>query len=279
MLISVSNEGMKWRVLSLSRKGIFTRSNSSLQRNRYKRQSRLALFPCNRALPFFREEKMMKLRTNRFARLSVVGVLTLVFAGTAIAQDAPDSSDHPMISRYAGSVIDGYQVKDFDDFDLPLGPMIKDADGNRVPSEKETLEGKRTRILYRGPEGRSTLEISRNYRSALEGAGFEILYNCSEEECGRLFYWALYHGDKIIRPTVSRRGAFDRPTDLRYIAAKKATDEGVFHVAVMIAIDSMWTKGPFTLLEVIEAEPMARESMPRGILRYMEFNSIRGVRI
>lgn len=198
----------------------------------------------------------MNARTNTCSRLSVVCVLAVISAGTVVAQDAPDSSDHPVVSRYAGSVIDGYEVKDFDDFDLPLGPVIRDADGNRVPSEKKTLEGKRTRILYRGPEGRSTLEISRNYRSALEGAGFDILYSCSDEDCGRLFHWSLYHDDTIIRPTVSGRGAFDRPTDLRYIAATKATDEGVFHVAVMIAIDSMWTKGPFTFLEVIEAEPM-----------------------
>jgi len=165
-------------------------------------------------------------------------------------QDAPGSSDHPMISRYAGSVIYGYEVQEFNEFVLPLGPT----EGAGVPSKKESLEGKITRILYGGPDGRSTLEIYKNYRSALEGAGFQIQYTCSDKECGRLFYWHLYRNRKI--KTTKRSGqAFDNPKDIRYLAAKK-TAGGVTHVSLLIAIDATWTKQPVTLLEVIESEAM-----------------------
>ena len=43
------------------------------------------------------------------------------FAIAAIAQegDIPDSQDHPLISRYPGSVITGYHVATFDNFTLP----------------------------------------------------------------------------------------------------------------------------------------------------------------
>jgi flagellar motor protein MotB len=175
--------------------------------------------------------------------------------GNLWGQDAPGSSDHPMITRYKGSFIDGYEVREFADFVLPLGPAIKDAEGNRVPSKKEVLEGKVTRILYRGPEGRSTLEILRNYRSALEEAGFETLYNCSDQECGQLFHWLLYKDDRITTTKTSGQ-AFDVPKDIRYLAAKKITAGAVTHVSLLVAIDAMWTKKPVTLLEIIESKLM-----------------------
>jgi len=173
------------------------------------------------------------------------------------AQDAPDTSDHPMITRYAGSVIDGYEVHGFNEYILPTGPAIRDDNGNRVPSEKLSLEGRITRILYRGPEGRSTLEIFRNYRTALESAGFEVLFSCSDKECGYLFHWLLYKDRKMIKTTKTSGSAFDRPEDIRYLSAKKTVEDGaIIHVSLLVAIDSIWTKKPVTLLEVIKIKSM-----------------------
>ena len=186
-----------------------------------------------------------------------VAVISFLLTGdiNLWGQDTPGSSDHPMITRYKGSVIDGYEVREFADFVLPLGPAIKDAEGNRVPSKKEVLEGKITRILYRGPEGRSTLEILRNYRSALEKAGFETLYNCSDQECGQLFHWLLYKEDRITTTKTSGQ-AFDVPKDIRYLAATMTTADATTHVSLLVAIDAMWTKMPVTLLEIIESKAM-----------------------
>ena len=180
----------------------------------------------------------------------------LVFTSeSSQGQDTPGSFDHPMITRYAGSVIDGYEVQEFNEFVLPLGPAIKDAEGNRVPSKKELPEGKITRILYRGPEGRTTLEILRNYRFALEEAGFQPLYTCSDKECGQLFHWLLYKEKKITTTKTSGQ-AFDVPKDIRYLAAKKTTANAVTHVSLLVAIDTIWTKKPVTLLEIIESKAM-----------------------
>jgi hypothetical protein len=49
-----------------------------------------------------------------------------------------------------------------------------------------------TRITYLAPEGRSAQEIFENYREALEGADFEILYRCAEESCGQRFASAAF---------------------------------------------------------------------------------------
>ncbi len=186
--------------------------------------------------------------------------ILLVFVATspilAQAQDSPGATDHVLVSRYAGSVLDGYKVTTFDEFDLPLGPVIKDANGNRVPSKKKTLEGKITRHLYRGPDGRSTLEIFRNYRSALEESGFEILFECSgKDQCGFLFHWSLYK-DKKITNTKTSGSAFDSPKDIRYLSAKLTAPGSETYVSLMVAIDAIWTKQPVTLLDVIEVEAM-----------------------
>lgn len=190
----------------------------------------------------------------------LISLLAGAVDGRAQGQDSPGSADHPQVKRYAGSFIDGYEVKDFDEYTLPLGPAVRDATGQRVPSKKETLEGKITRILYRGPEGRSTLEILRNYQSALESAGFEILFTCTDKECGRLFHWIFYHEmEQRIRSTRTSGSAFDIPQDLRYLAAKGPIGGVTGHVSVLVAFDagfSKLSKRPVTLLEVIESRAM-----------------------
>jgi len=185
-----------------------------------------------------------------------------VIAPGAMGQlkDSPGTTDHPVVSRYKGSYIDGQQIVDFGSYTLPVGPATKDAQGQRIPSEKLSLEGKITRTLYRGPDGRSTLDIQRNYQAALEAAGFETLYTCSGDDCGRLFHWLFYKDmDQRIRSTDTSASAFDIPQDLRYVASKGTVDGRTVHVAVLTAFDAGFgklSKQPVTLVEVIEAEAM-----------------------
>lgn len=189
--------------------------------------------------------------------------LTLLSAPAVNAQetgDSPGSSDHPLVTRYSGSVIDGYEVKDFDSYTLPLGPAIQNESGERVPAEKAILEGKITRILYRGPEGRSTLEILRNYQTAIEAAGFETQFTCSPDDCGRLFHWIFYkeRGQRILNTRTSG-SAFDLPQELRYLAAKGSIGGATVHISVLVAFDagfSELSKQPVTLLEIVESEAM-----------------------
>jgi outer membrane protein OmpA-like peptidoglycan-associated protein len=214
--------------------------------------------------------------TLRYLRnFSLLLLLCTVAAAASAQQDSPNTADHPMVSRYAGSFIDGQAVHDFTSYTLPVGPAIK-VDNQRVPSEKVMLEGKLTRTLYRGPVERSTLEIQRNYRSALEAAGFEILFTCADKECGKLFHWTLYHErEQLILSTKTSAGAFSIPQDLRYIAAKNVVNGRTVHVSVLIAFDAGFSdlsKQPVTLLEIMESEAMDTgmvtvdaEAMAKGI--------------
>jgi outer membrane protein OmpA-like peptidoglycan-associated protein len=211
--------------------------------------------------------------------INLVSLLLLsAIATSALAQgqDSPGTADHPLVSRYTGSFIDGQQVLDFDSYTLPAGPAVQNSEGQRVPSEKIALEGKITRTLYRGPKERSTLEILRNYQSALESAGFEILYTCSGKDCGHLFQWLFYkEREQRILSTKTSGSAFDIPQELRYIAAKGPVGDRTVHVSVLVAYDagfSKLSKQPVTLVEVIESEAMDTgmvtidaEAMAKGI--------------
>ena len=46
----------------------------------------------------------------------------------------------------------------------------------------QTLEGEITRISYFGPEGKSPLEVFRNYQQALTAAGLQVRLLC-EKTC------------------------------------------------------------------------------------------------
>ncbi|MDO8860313.1 OmpA family protein [Haliea sp. E1-2-M8] len=63
-----------------------------------------------------------------------------------------------------------------------MGPVIE-RDGARQPESSEILEGKSTRLMYLAPAGRSSLEVFRNYESSLQARGFEVLFDCSANDC------------------------------------------------------------------------------------------------
>src|SRR5579859_6337540 len=84
-------------------------------------------------------------------------------------QDIEGSKDHPLISRYPGSWIIGYIYKEYDEYLFPEGKVQDDK-----PAKSEDLEGKITRITYKIPDGRSTLEVYRNFESAPQASALRF---------------------------------------------------------------------------------------------------------
>jgi outer membrane protein OmpA-like peptidoglycan-associated protein len=199
--------------------------------------------------------------TRKFLSLFLsAAALTLAFTSQAQHTDTSGSEDHPMVTRYEGSFIDGYEIREFDEFLLPLGPAVwNDAGDQKIPEHSAALEGLITRILYRGPDERSSLEILRNYQSALEGAGFEILFTCGSD-CGNNFAALLYGPMAMkIMNTDTSGSAFDLPQDVRFLAARLQDEKRTVHVAVMTAFDNGFgalSKRPVTLLQIIESKNM-----------------------
>ena len=172
----------------------------------------------------------------------MVMVVALVLGGVSfiVAQgdDAPGSKDHPLISRYPGSTINRYSQKEFDEYELPLSKVA----GGKY-AKTQHVEGKVTAIYYTTPEGRSALEIYRNYESGLKNGGFQVLFTCAKT-CG----------DPPPSGSFPLDDAFGNyGEDTRYLAAKLARTEGDVYAALWVYDSSFDIK---TFLAVVEAKPM-----------------------
>jgi OOP family OmpA-OmpF porin len=216
-----------------------------------------------------------------------LSVAVLLGAGppAALAQlsDVKGSKDHPMVSRYAGSVIIGHDLRKFDELVIPLGALKRTGGraatgGTRPtvePATSQRVEGRATRILYVGPPERSPLEIARNYELELKKGGFEILYSCAATQCGERDGWLaelyLYPLDKRLKQTPARGAggpegqisqyALASPVDQRYLAAKRARPEGDVYVSVYVATNRAThhretRDHPVILLDVVDAVPI-----------------------
>jgi outer membrane protein OmpA-like peptidoglycan-associated protein len=226
-------------------------------------------------------------------RASVYPLLALsvvLVAAGALAQmkDVPGSKDHPMIKRFEGSVIIGYEFKKFNDLVILLGPVkgeyspflkgeyeMERDKSPLAPTKSQTVEGQSTRILYVAPPERSPLEVLRNYERELQKNGFEPLFKCSREQCsqqdGALGWLYLYPPKRRLLNTPGKPGsarwegvsfrALSYATDQHFLTAKRTSPGGDTYVSVYSARggfnDHKQTfEHPVLLLEVIEAIPM-----------------------
>ncbi|MCB1488205.1 MAG: OmpA family protein [Bauldia sp.] len=136
--------------------------------------------------------------------------------------DVAGSADYPGIGRFDGSVITGYEVKDFDATRLQAAPF---KDGK--PTDERRPEGRVTRIAYRTGAGPSMLEVARNFEAQLSGAGFETLLSCGADDCGEIpFSEAL---DVLPIPLMWVDGF-----DYDYYAGHKAGEDGSETYATVI---------------------------------------------
>ncbi len=133
----------------------------------------------------------------RAFRIVVLAACVALLASAASAQldlsrDIAGAKDHPLVPRYEGSVIFGYKFERYAEATMPLGPATKTFDAKRGFERVEKLEGPRTRFLYLAPLERTSVEVYRNYRNALEKQGFATLYECRADDCGVQIEDAIY---------------------------------------------------------------------------------------
>ncbi len=197
-------------------------------------------------------------------RKSIFSMVVIFILGgitfSLVQKDVQGSKDHPVISRYQGSYIIGYEQEGYDQLVLFLGSYDGDVTKTITP------DGKVTRILYAGPRGRSSLEVQQNYRLALQDASFEILYECSED-CQRLPDF-FYGGEQKLenRGDLSRYSiSYDRSQDQRYLLARFSRP-GVMYAAVFTVLSTGNYYGkedkeeiqnrPVTLLQIVDKTAM-----------------------
>ena len=163
-------------------------------------------------------------------------------------QDVAGSKDHPLISRYTGSWIIAYGTKAFDEYLFATGKLLAE---DKL-QKSEHLEGKITRITYQAPQGRSSLEIYRNFESALKKAGFQILFSCAEQDCADGIYplHQTVHADvgDSIDTWAGQQG-----WGLRHVSAKLSRPEGDVYVSLLVQNGN---DAQVVQLDVIEMKPM-----------------------
>lgn len=153
----------------------------------------------------------------------------LALTMTATANVIAENDGHPLIKAYEGSFIEGQEVKEYDLQRLVIGKVQTNG-----AVSTENIEGKVTRIDYRDPDNRSSLERFRNYEQALKGAGFKFVFSCAKDECG---------------PEIQVETIGYYPPE-RYLTAVLKKKGGNVWVGIFVAA------GPWTKIRIVEEKPI-----------------------
>lgn len=110
------------------------------------------------------------------------------------------------------------------------------------PEKSQPLEGKITHILYENPQGRSVLEVYRNYESTLRSAGFQVLFSCtSVDRCGGGYFEGLS----------GQQEWWNDGNPVRHLSAKLSRPEGDAYISLHVQ------EGQYgTWLDIVEMKPM-----------------------
>lgn len=172
-------------------------------------------------------------------------------------KDTAKGQEPALVTRFQGSKLVGFGLKEFDEVNLVAGKRT-DVAGKGV-NILLRLEGKYTRLAYNYAPQRSSLEVMRNYQAALEKAGLKPLFACARDECGKGF------GDYLLENRLGNNyingSEFWSPfnygrNDARYQLSKGTLSNGVqVHVAVYV-VDPVQDKNGGVYVEVVEAKAM-----------------------
>jgi OmpA-OmpF porin, OOP family len=201
----------------------------------------------------------------RRCRTIVFTATLLLSVGAAAQTEVAGAKDFPLIKRYEGSRLIGYDSRSFDTVKLLLGKLKLGDNGQPAVDAVREVEGRHTRLLYLAPPERSALEVFRNYEADLAAKGFAVLYKCSGEEAcesfGAEIYRILYPPTAALQNNELSKVAFNVPAEPHYLAATLARPEGQVSVSLYVAVDRgnafPETKDRVAvLLDVVEDKPM-----------------------
>ncbi len=167
-----------------------------------------------------------------------LAVVLAILASPALAQSCPDLQGFAPLEGlpvYDGACLFGAEDAGFAPYDLPIGPMKGRSLGDVLP-----LEATLQRRLYVAPQGVTAFDLFSNYRGALAGAGFDILFECAGRKCGSpnalLGKMVIYGADRKLRNLgAESEFALYIEGDEHFLAAKSA--DGAQHIAVYVALN------------------------------------------
>lgn len=170
---------------------------------------------------------------------------------TAQTRDVAGARDYPGIGRFGGSVITGYQVKDFDAARMQ-GAVFKDGQ----PTDARRLEGRITRIAYRTNPGPSILEVSRNFEAQFAKAGFEKLVACDTDACGGIPFSEAV--DALPMPQMWVDGF-----NFHYFAGRKVDNGREIYASIIVSENN---RDIYTQLVVAEVAAMENKMVDAAVM-------------
>lgn len=127
--------------------------------------------------------------------LSLSLFLSPLARAEGLTTDIAGARDPDGLSRFAGSVILGYQSGAQERSVIPAGKWIG-AQGKALWASSVAVVGDRTRLVYLAPRGVRPGEVMAHYRGLLEGLGSQALFHCSGfRACGADI--AAFYVDKV----------------------------------------------------------------------------------
>ncbi len=200
--------------------------------------------------------------TRLLIAIAMLGNMAMV----AWATDVEGSSDHPLVGRFEGSRIVGYQVSEYDEAAVIDGRFSPLSTDKRAGRGFRTLEGRLVLIYYALPEGRSTLQVLRNYERSLQAKGFTTLFACASAD-GSCFETNRPEGGYLLGQAVGDPHALPRlMTDYvhnwfsqgRYLLARLDRAEGAVYASLTFGES---TRGSVVVVRVIETKEMETDKI------------------
>ena len=193
-------------------------------------------------------------------------ILLGLCCGPAFAADMPGAKDHPLLKRFAGSEIVGYDVKRFDSYELQTSTYTGydfDAKQREFAEPPLTLEGAVTRIWYEAQGETGGLELLRNYQNELKEQGFQILYDSTQDANATEFNMGFFKGVDNVKTSRSEHIfiAAD-PKLVRVSSARLERPEGDIYVCLTTVEwpdkDDIFKakRGAYIAVDIIEVQPM-----------------------
>lgn len=185
---------------------------------------------------------------SRFTTLIIISLLIAPFS--LFAQE----KDHFILGRLQGSELIKTELKNYEQFIVPLGKIE-----NEKFSNAETIEGKIERRLYKPIKGTTVLEVYKNYLIALDQMGAEILFKGrGGEEIGSGLGPTYYKANPMMGQVYNNGLPWDflvvEKTSSALVVAKLSQNNKAYYVNLIIGNGYE----PYTIyqLDIIEVVPM-----------------------
>lgn len=101
-------------------------------------------------------------------------------------QDAKGLKDPPGLPRFADSALFINEAVDYDEIKVPAAPVkyADDSQSTLAAGKYAEASGQRWRMMYAIPDGRSPIEVVRNYQQLLKAKGYTAVFECAGDACG-----------------------------------------------------------------------------------------------